>query len=1051
MSRYRNRQLLLLDAGALIATPFLLFALRFDGWTAARFQTAWVFAIASAVVTAVASYRLGLYRRLWRYASVTEVVLIAKAGAIAGVTNLVLGALVLPLLHATPARVPISVLFTYMLATVLILAAPRLGVRVLARKQGRRHQAPHGHRVLIAGAGSAGRVLLDELLANPQLGLRPIGFVDDDPQKQQMRLSDLPVLGPLSHTADAIARHQIDEVVIAMPTAPGSIVRPVVRAALDAGARARTIPGLFEILSGDVRVGSLRQVEIHDLLRREPIRTNLQDVGELVSGRTVLVTGAGGSIGSELCRQIASLDPARLVLLGHGENPIFHIKNELRALFPDIELVAVIADIRDRARIRRVFAQQRPFAVFHAAAHKHVPLMEENVMEAVTNNIRGTHNVVNAAGEFGTQHFVLVSTDKAVRPTSVMGATKRIAEHIVQAAAEKYQRNFVSVRFGNVLGSEGSVVPTFVSQIKKGGPVTVTHPEVRRFFMTIPEAVQLILQAGAMGSGAELFMLDMGEPIKIADLAADLIRLSGFEPNIDIQIEFTGMRPGEKLYEEMFWKDESATPTEHPKVLCARSVVIDEWKTPLIQDLLELASAGAEEEQLRHGLKLIVPDFQREDVEARQLPTPTEVVAAVPPADHDGSPSSEPSEARRLEHIYLSSPHLSGEEEIMVSRAIRSNWIAPLGPNVDAFQSEFAELVGAKHAIALSSGTAAIHLALLLEGVGPGDEVFVSTLTFSASVNPICYLGAKPVFIDSERESWNMDPQLLEHALEERSRSGKLPKAVIVVHLYGQSANLKPILETCARYGVPVIEDAAEALGASYGSATPGTFGRAGIFSFNGNKIITTSGGGMLVSEDGDFIAEALKLSTQARDRAPHYQHSTIGYNYRMSNVLAAIGRAQLRVLDERVAARRRNFAFYRRALRDMPGVEFTPQARWGRHTRWLTTLTIDPKLFGADREQIRLALEQESIESRPVWKPMHQQPVFSRYESYGGEVAGDLFARGLCLPSGSNLTERHLQRVVDAIRRVHARPTRRSAVVSWSQEVRAAVQRRPTARSARY
>jgi pyridoxal phosphate-dependent aminotransferase EpsN len=248
-----------------------------------------------------------------------------------------------------------------------------------------------------------------------------------------------------------------------------------------------------------------------------------------------------------------------------------------------------------------------------------------------------------------------------------------------------------------------------------------------------------------------------------------------------------------------------------------------------------------------------------------------------------------------------------------------------------------------------------------------------------------------------------------------------------------------------------VIEDAAEALGASYGSATPGTFGRAGIFSFNGNKIITTSGGGMLVSEDGDFIAEALKLSTQARDRAPHYQHSTIGYNYRMSNVLAAIGRAQLRVLDERVAARRRNFAFYRRALRDMPGVEFTPQARWGRHTRWLTTLTIDPKLFGADREQIRLALEQESIESRPVWKPMHQQPVFSRYESYGGEVAGDLFARGLCLPSGSNLTERHLQRVVDAIRRVHARPTRRSAVVSWSQEVRAAVQRRPTARSARY
>nr|WP_155707136.1 aminotransferase class I/II-fold pyridoxal phosphate-dependent enzyme [Gloeocapsopsis dulcis] len=362
-----------------------------------------------------------------------------------------------------------------------------------------------------------------------------------------------------------------------------------------------------------------------------------------------------------------------------------------------------------------------------------------------------------------------------------------------------------------------------------------------------------------------------------------------------------------------------------------------------------------------------------------------------------------------------------GDRELeFVKEAFETNWIAPVGPHVDAFEQEFCQAIGTSHAAAVSSGTAALHLALRLIGIEPGDEVICSTLTFIATASPITYLGAKPIFIDSDRTSWNMNPDLLRETLAKRSHQGKLPKAVVIVHLYGQSADLAPIIEACNEYEVPLIEDAAEALGATYKARSPGTFGRIGIFSFNGNKIITTSGGGMLVSEDADLVAKARFLATQARDPAPHYQHSEIGYNYRLSNVLAGIGRGQLRVLEDRVAARRRNFETYRQALGNLPGIEFMPEAAFGRATRWLTCLTVDADAFGVDREQIRLALAQQQIEVRPVWKPLHLQPVFTECESVGGAIAEDLFKCGLCLPSGSNLTSEDLDRVIQAIANLH-------------------------------
>lgn len=369
------------------------------------------------------------------------------------------------------------------------------------------------------------------------------------------------------------------------------------------------------------------------------------------------------------------------------------------------------------------------------------------------------------------------------------------------------------------------------------------------------------------------------------------------------------------------------------------------------------------------------------------------------------------------ERIFLSPPHIGDEELLLVGEAFASNWVAPAGPHLNAFEKEFCQITGTAHAVALSSGTAALHLALLLSGVVGGDEVLCSTLTFVASANPIRYIGAKPVFIDIDFRSWNLDPDLLKDWLTRRAAVNRLPKAIVVVHLYGQCADLDPIEEICGRFGVVVIEDAAEALGAAYKGRSAGSSAPFGVFSFNGNKIITTSGGGMLACQDADLAEKARFLSTQARDAAPHYQHSQQGYNYRMSNVLAAIGRGQISKLHKYVAARRKNFEYYQTALSDLPGIDFMPEAEYGKSTRWLSCMKVNEQVSGVSAEKIRLSLEAENIECRPVWKPLHLQPLFAGCEAIGGNVSEELFRTGLCLPSGSALSEEQLNRVVQAIR----------------------------------
>jgi len=607
----RNRLFLVIDIVAWSVLPVLALALRLDGFSDVGVYSTHLAAFTgTAIVLKFGSLWVSrLYRRYWSYASVGDLSTLTGAVLLAGVVN---GALYLAVLRpllsglALPRSIPILDL----MLTLIVTGGCRLSVRYVHHLKAGKANGLHARQgVIIVGAGDAGGMVARELRANPQLGLFPVAFLDDDPAKVGNQVYGIPVLGTRKDLVQVAGDHGVREVIIAMPTAPGSVMRDIKDAGVYAGLHMRTVPAIFDIISGKVAVSQLRDIEIEDLLRRPPVETDRKAVRELVRGATVLVTGAGGSIGSEICRQVAKLGARELILVGHGENSLFDIHNELRDARPLVELVPVVADIRDAGRIGRVFDTYRPAVVFHAAAHKHVPLMELNPEEAVTNNVLGTRNVLAAAEATGVDRFVFISTDKAVNPVNVMGATKLLAEALVHDSALRTRRPYVSVRFGNVLASRGSVVPLFRAQIEKGGPVTVTHPEMRRYFMTIPEAVQLVLQAAALGTGGgETFLLDMGEPVKIVDLAKDMIQLSGLEVGSDIDLVFTGLRPGEKLFEELYSSSEEFERTEHEKVFRLRNSTLRSGAAPELGALVS-AAAGGDALRLRQLLGEVVPAF----------------------------------------------------------------------------------------------------------------------------------------------------------------------------------------------------------------------------------------------------------------------------------------------------------------------------------------------------------------------------------------------------------------------------------------------------------
>jgi len=537
--------------------------------------------------------------------------------------------------HARFLRIPLGVLAMNFIMAFLGVAGVRVLRRVLAEWSDRNKVtvARKSKRTLLLGAGSAGSLVAKEIGGRPDLGIELVGFADDDPVKLGLVIQGKRVLGTTHEISSLIEKHDIEQVIITMSSVSSSVIRRVVESCDKAGRPAKIIPGLYEILGGRVNLSRIREVTIDDLLGRDAVQLDVDLLHSFLSGKRVLVTGAGGSIGSELCRQLASLDPSRLLLVDHSEIGLFNIHSELTRTREELDVVPCICDVRDEDRVDTIFERYKPEVVFHAAAHKHVPLMEWNPGEAIKTNVFGTCQVADAADRHGVGDFVLVSTDKAVNPTSIMGASKRAAELYVQSMSQSSKTKFVAVRFGNVLGSTGSVIPTFKAQIRRGGPVTVTHPEMQRYFMTIPEASQLVLQAGAMGNGGEIFVLDMGEPVKIVQLARDLIRLSGLT-EAEVPIEFTGVRPGEKLFEELSIDSENIAKTRHPKIYIGKiDAQAREHVLRHFEQLREVTNRCSRE-KVRFALGALIPELRDSDENAPlETPSPAPPVGQVETAD----------------------------------------------------------------------------------------------------------------------------------------------------------------------------------------------------------------------------------------------------------------------------------------------------------------------------------------------------------------------------------------------------------------------------------
>ncbi len=562
-----------------------------------------------AVINEVCIFKFKCYDSLWKCGGEKEVASIFTACFFAIFPAATLAVL---------AKQAINPAFYIVNVMVIIvgMVSLRISYRTMRRivmKTELRQNASDSQRVLIVGAGEAGNMIVRELFKRPKLKKMPVGVVDDDKNKQGKCVYDVPVLGTIDDVEHIVKNHCIDEIIICIANINPKRKREIINICKKTDAKIKTIPGIYEIIDEKVNITKFRDVQIEDLLGREPIKMNLDDMNGIIKDKIIMVTGGGGSIGSELCRQIVKYEPKQLVLIDIYENNAYDIQQEIKRHFPEIDLKVLIASVRDEHKMEKIFEQYKPEIVFHAAAHKHVPLMEDSPCEAIKNNVFGTQNVVNLSDKYNVKKFVLISTDKAVNPTNIMGATKRCCEMIVQTKNKTSKTEFVAVRFGNVLGSNGSVVPLFKKQIEEGGPVTVTHEEVTRFFMTIPEAVSLVLQASAMAKGGEIFVLDMGEPVKIIDLARNLIKLSGFEPNVDIKIEVTGLRPGEKLYEEVLMDEEGLQKTSNNQIRIGRPIEIDEAEFKKELNILKRVADKNQDEKVDLIMKSIVPTYVRRE------------------------------------------------------------------------------------------------------------------------------------------------------------------------------------------------------------------------------------------------------------------------------------------------------------------------------------------------------------------------------------------------------------------------------------------------------
>ena len=1265
-----------------------------------------VFVAAAIAGQIVVGELTGLYLGRWRLGSFDEVAALARTVASVALVLLVLD---LPESHR---QVPLSATIGGGLIAFLLMGASRYAIRARRDAQ-RRPKRTDARRAIVFGAGDAGAEAVARMLRDPESRYIPVALLDDDPLKRHLRIVGVPMAGGRADLAAAAKDHEADVLLVAIPTASARLVRELSELAHNAGIDIKVLPTVNELIDGTIRIGDIRTPTDADLLGRQPVNTDVESIAHYLCGKRILVTGAGGSIGSEICRQVSRFNPGSLLMLDRDESALHGLQLSLegRSLLDSPDLV--LLDLRDRESVKQLLRERRPEVIFHAAALKHLPLLERFPGEAVQSNVWATANLLTVADEIQVGKFVNISTDKAADPTSVLGYSKRIAERITAHFAEHSTGAFISVRFGNVLGSSGSALPAFRAQIEAGGPVTITHPDVSRYFMTVHEAVQLVIQAAVingtkhsapdkatdvidlrdaprpsavgppLGRRGEALVLDMGEPVRIEDVVRRFIA----QADRHIDIVYTGLRPGEKLHETLFGEAEQVIRRVHPliyhvsvppldpsavwaldlksepadlvvslRALCEDAppaaterlmsvpVAASQFAsvgvgapsrvTPLDADngahrrpgpvAIPVASAaarrvtsegharisgvrpmtevGEEHVPTGHGrsfrrgalmtpaaadrplaayfkrivdivgatlaltvalpvllgaamlvkLRLGSPIFFRQSRLGRHEQSFTLVKFRTMTEDRDGSGRLQPDVSRittlgrflrstsvdelpelwnvlqghmslvgprplpvsylrrytpgerrrhqvrpgitgwaqihgrnslgwdeRLTHdiwyvehqslwldvrilvrtfgvwmrrsgihavgeatmfelrprssvpapqkepgsisrpayrIPLSPPDVREPERRLLMAAVDSGWVAPAGPDLDAFEAELADRCGVPRAVAVTSGTAALHLALLQVGVGPGDDVLLPTATFAATANSVTYCGARPCFIDSDPRTWQMSPGLLAEEMAERSRRNALPAAVVTVDLYGACADEPALHAICAEYGVPLVEDAAEALGSTFDGRPAGSFGAIGVLSFNGNKIVTTSSGGALLCHDDDAAERARYLATQARLPAAHYEHEEVGFNYRMSNLLAAFGRGQLASLDDRIERRRAIRARYQDALADIPGIGFQEVDPRGTTNAWLTCITLEPTSSPLAPEGLRQHLASRGIEARPFWKPMHTQPVYLRQPARIDGTADRLFATALCLPSGSGMTDASLDQVIEAM-----------------------------------
>ena len=603
--------LIILDMLAVVVASYgalyWRFDFSFDGQCMLYMEPATLLLPFDLFLTLIVFWLLKLYKSVWRYASTNELINITAACILCFFLQIILVAVL-------PIQMPRSYYPMYAFLLMIMVCATRFSYRIIRLFNSRRRTAskdPEKKNTMVIGAGAAGNAIIKEIESSTYVNLRVMCVIDDDPGCHKKLLRGVPIVGDRTCIQDAVDAYHIEEIIIAIPSASKSKIREILEICKETGCKLQLVPGIYQLINGDVSVSSLRQVQIEDLLGRDPIEVNVDEILGYVKNKVVMVTGGGGSIGSELCRQIAGHGAKQLIIVDIYENNAYDIQQEIKVKHPDLDLVVLIASVRNTARMQTIFKTYRPEIVYHAAAHKHVPLMEDSPIEAIKNNVFGTLKPASAAGKYGTKKFVLISTDKAVNPTNIMGASKRICEMIIQQLNQKYATEFVAVRFGNVLGSNGSVIPLFKKQIEQGGPVTVTHKDIIRYFMTIPEAVSLVLQAGAYAKGGEIFILDMGEPVRIYDLAENLIKLSGYTPGEDIEIKITGLRPGEKLYEELLMSEEGMKDTANHLIHIGRPIEVDEEEFQSGLDALAgvVADEGKKPEDVRAVVKRIVPTY----------------------------------------------------------------------------------------------------------------------------------------------------------------------------------------------------------------------------------------------------------------------------------------------------------------------------------------------------------------------------------------------------------------------------------------------------------